>query len=612
VEMTISSITSGSLYIDLEVIGIQMGSVLRVSYDGPSAESTWGTSLDLFSATLVTNNVTDISELYWDDGVDYFRLQIRSGVLYLDERLTPLGWDGIEDTDWENIWAKSVTTTTEEAPSRPTIESAYVTNAEPNLIYIVPSRAIDRGDPSNHDFTFYVNGIEVAKSGHVGRRGSPPLIHFGLVTPIVAGDIVTFDHTSSESTGSWYANDDDQWLDDYTAFPVTISVEGTGFELTAAYTTTQVTMKLKLPVGSSVTIYWGDGSTTDVDGLDSTLITSQSSYSGAGSYDFYLSGDVHDVTYYEISSQHFVSGDISGWAAYTSLTDIKLASTSVSGDVSVFSALTSIETIDVFNTDVSGDISGWSVLPVVEYIRCDGCTGITGDVSGYSALPSILTIRVSGTGVSGDISGWSVLTDLLIIYVYGTAVTGDISVWSTLTSLLDVRGQNTALEGNISGWSVITGLASIYLGNSSVTGNISGWVAMTNMSAISIYSTTVSGDISGFNVLTNIWNLALYDTNITGDISGLFTLTSCQDFYVMTTGVDFDSTETWTKPSRNFQAYNCGWTSTQVDNCLISLAAGPVINLPILIHGDNAARTAASDAAKATLLLNGCTVTVNE
>jgi hypothetical protein len=53
-------------------------------------------------------NVTTDDVIYWDDGVDYFRLQVRDGELCLDERITVSpGWDGVEGIDWDNIWGIS-------------------------------------------------------------------------------------------------------------------------------------------------------------------------------------------------------------------------------------------------------------------------------------------------------------------------------------------------------------------------------------------------------------------------------------------------------------------------------------------------------------------------
>ena len=43
-------------------------------------------------------------DIYWDDGVTYFRLQVRGGLLHLDQRITSSpGWSGSSPTDWNNI-----------------------------------------------------------------------------------------------------------------------------------------------------------------------------------------------------------------------------------------------------------------------------------------------------------------------------------------------------------------------------------------------------------------------------------------------------------------------------------------------------------------------------
>ena len=40
---------------------------------------------------------------YWNYGGYSWREGIRGGKFVRDKTLTVLGWDGIEDTDWENI-----------------------------------------------------------------------------------------------------------------------------------------------------------------------------------------------------------------------------------------------------------------------------------------------------------------------------------------------------------------------------------------------------------------------------------------------------------------------------------------------------------------------------
>jgi hypothetical protein len=136
------------------------------------------------------------------------------------------------------------------------------------------------------------------------------------------------------------------------------------------YTTTQFVFKFKLPSANTVTLNWGDGTTEDVTGQDSTLITKTSAYSGAGTYTFSVGGDVTEITYIDIGVQTFVSGDVSNWSKLINLTEIKASITSISGDISSWSTLTSLTNLQCRTTPVSGDISGWATLTSITTLNC--------------------------------------------------------------------------------------------------------------------------------------------------------------------------------------------------------------------------------------------------
>ena len=106
--LVISSMDSGDSYIDLNISGLIGAATILVSYGGTTAESTFGTELDTFSNLSITNSIVLPGEKFWDDTVNFFRWQVRGGVLYLDETITPTGFSGVEDTDWGNIWSKSL------------------------------------------------------------------------------------------------------------------------------------------------------------------------------------------------------------------------------------------------------------------------------------------------------------------------------------------------------------------------------------------------------------------------------------------------------------------------------------------------------------------------
>ena len=264
--------------------------------------------------------------------------------------------------------------------------------------------------------------------------------------------------------------------------------------LTIDYTATQFNFMFKLPSTKTVTLHWGDGTSEEVVGQDGTLITKTSSYSGAGSYKFWLSGDVTDITYIDVNGQAFVSGDVSGWSALTSLT----------------------------------------------YLSC------------YS------------NSLTGDVSGWSALTSLTTLYCSSNSLTGDVSGWSALTSLTTLNCSSNSLTGDVSGWSALTSLTTLSCSSNSLTGDVSGWSALTSLTYLNCSSNSL----------------------------------------------DFDSSPAWAALNcgANFNMADNAMTSGQVDNAIISFAQGPFTNTTITLNGTNAARTAASDAAVATLVAAGCTV----
>ncbi len=47
--------------------------------------------------------VQDADSLVYTDDVSTFRLQVREAELFLDETITPTGFSGTEETDWDNI-----------------------------------------------------------------------------------------------------------------------------------------------------------------------------------------------------------------------------------------------------------------------------------------------------------------------------------------------------------------------------------------------------------------------------------------------------------------------------------------------------------------------------
>ena len=365
-------------------------------------------------------------------------------------------------------------------------------------------------------------------------------------------------------------------------------------QLTIAYVATQFVFKFKLPSTKSVTLNWGDGTTEDVTGQDAVIITKTSAYSGAGTYSFYLSADVTDLAYIDISNQAFVSGDVSSWSTMINLTYLA-----------------------VYLTGVTGDISDWSALTELNYLHCASCS-LHGDISGWSAFTKIVNLYCADNSLTGDISGWSVFPLVQNISCALNSLTGDISGWSALTGLRSISAYSNSLTGDVSGFSALTLITVISLHQQvEIIGDISGWSVLTNLVTIFAQGTSVTGDVSSFSTLISMQNLWLYGCiGITGDASALSTLTAMISFACHNTSLTFDNSPAWsmTGEIRLYGINNGGATSTMVNNMLASFAGTPLTGCTILIAGTNAIRTSASDADKAIIInpVNSNTLDVNE
>jgi len=136
--------------------------------------------------------------------------------------------------------------------------------------------------------------------------------------------------------------------------------------------------------------------------------------------------------------------------------------------------------------------------------------------------------------------------------------------------------------------------------------------ALTILNILYLYGTNVTGAIKDLSVFTALTDLRLYTTGITGDIKDIETLTSLVTLHIYSSSVvDYTSTTipgTW----NNILIQDLTLSATEVDNFLIDLDTAAGEDGTLNIAGSNAARTGASDAAKASLIAKGWGITVNE
>ncbi len=98
--------------------------------------------------TLPTEEEDDTIE--WDDGISYFRLQVRGGYLYLDQTMSATGFSGIEGNDWDFIWRKTL-------PDAPAGVGVAVFDGVDDYISLSSDLGIDIEDNKTITFDAYLD-----------------------------------------------------------------------------------------------------------------------------------------------------------------------------------------------------------------------------------------------------------------------------------------------------------------------------------------------------------------------------------------------------------------------------------------------------------------------
>lgn len=100
IRQTYTGTSIGWIYVEDGLViyrkGYRMGMyVIDKSIDG-------GTTWELDLVKLMPDE--DVFIIAIDAGIEGMRQVVRNNVLCIDQEITPLGFDGIEDTDWENLF----------------------------------------------------------------------------------------------------------------------------------------------------------------------------------------------------------------------------------------------------------------------------------------------------------------------------------------------------------------------------------------------------------------------------------------------------------------------------------------------------------------------------
>ena len=141
------------------------------------------------------------------------------------------------------------------------------------------------------------------------------------------------------------------------------------FDFATANGSQALSIIVNLPVGKTLIVDWGDGTSNSYDGQDATDITLSKTYAGAGIYPIKFRGNWRELTTLYCYSNS-LTGDVSGWSALTDLTYLSCGDNSLTGDVSGWSALTKLTELRCYLNSLTGDVSGWSALTDLTYLNC--------------------------------------------------------------------------------------------------------------------------------------------------------------------------------------------------------------------------------------------------
>jgi len=288
--------------------------------------------------------------------------------------------------------------------------------------------------------------------------------------------------------------------------------------LTIDYTATQFDFKFKLPSTSTIKIYWGDGTSEDVVGQDGTEITKTSSYSGAGEYEFWISGDDTDITYIKLDNDIDTICNMSKWFALTSLTHLF-----IEGTMTLSGALpTGLTTLYLYGNSINWTYNG--ALPTgLTYLYLIGA-GINWTYNG--ALPTSLTyLYLNSNSINWTYNG-ALPTGITYLYLNSNSINwtynGALPTGITYLRLIGA-GINWTYNGALP-----TGLTSLYLYGNSINWTYNGALP-TGLTYLYLYSNGINWTYNGA-LPTGLTTLYLYGNSInwtgldigdTGDISTL-------------------------------------------------------------------------------------------
>ena len=310
-----------------------------------------------------------------------------------------------------------------------------------------------------------------------------------------------------------------------------------------------------------------------------------------------ISGNVADIPQEEILKQLIIGGQntITG----------DIADMEYSGVVLVYVDITGVNTI-------SGDIG--NIPSTVVTFNISGVNTISGNISGLpSTVLTYLAIQGNNT-ISGDLSGLPATMTLTTMAIYGSnTITGDIANFRAGIVNITIVGNNTC-SGDIA--DLPSSIRYLYIvGSNTISGDIVNLpVGFTTLMMSG--SNTITGDVANFPA--TVTRIELYGLNtLYGDFADISNNITAIRIQGRNTIDSYTSGKTWNNSIiGNFDLVPVapgGLDATEVDNLFIDLDTSwtTTRSQPIDMRGTNAAPTAASAAARTSLIAKGRTIYVN-
>jgi len=366
--------------------------------------------------------------------------------------------------------------------------------------------------------------------------------------------------------------------------------------------------------------------TTSISALPSGLIKFLHSAGGT------MTGTVAQIpalcSTFSVSATNTISGSIADLSA-------AMQNISIGGSNTINGALSTLKRGLLYfrltgNNTVSGDIA--NIPNRVTYFELTGSNTVTGDLIDLPA--GLLTLYLAGLNtVYGDVQNLPSGLRSLMLSGYNT-ILGDVQYLPSGLTVCNVSGYNT-MTGDIG--NMPSGMVTVeILGNNTLTGDLAGlpatvtklqvtgyntiYGAVDDIASTTMYhlqitgSSAVSGTIAGLPRSLSFLSI-LGSNTISGDVADLPT----NIYYIYIGGnntIDGYGGFSWVASGYYLNLYSMygALSSAEVDQLLIDIDVDCAFTgsyKTIVLLGGHGARTAASDAAVASLVAKGVTVQTN-